>query len=452
MKISKESEYLVKRNVDVFLSGKTLPLVQGRGFFKSKNASRCDSEFKKFKFVYPKEELIFSPKTQCSMKKHSPQRIIFKSRPFNIFENERKSRFKFPSNLKRNFKVNNCRQGPMLGFWRRAESLRPRTRQVSEKEGSGLQNRPSCFPQEMTSPKNDPGTKKMKMCVFMEDQKVRDLIPALSNIKIPKSKLFDSKNEKFYSGVTKFKKVSVVLCKFLLGEAVQLSEVQKLSPTENEILLLYVNKKKMAEHQVQQLGTQELADLSKNWNKKRTNKNLRYVVNKVLKMMKTYFKSELYGKIRNCLRLELQKLNEKAQLDYCFYGYYFLDAVNYLTKQVECYFHPNSKRNPQLATNPWIPNHISETYLNNLRTSKLFVRDFVLFLKGSFRQEAKLQAANSILKSAKTWEKICKDQGPEALMQNIKGRFINNPKGKFPWGLQEVEDGIKNILFKLGQL
>ena len=129
-----------------------------------------------------------------------------------------------------------------------------------------------------------------------------------------------------------------------------------------------------------------------------------------------------------------------------------MDAVNYIKKNVETYFHPNSKRNPYFKNNKVIPTHVSETYLNNLRTSKLFTRDFVALLKQNLKLEAEMNIINSIKKNCKKWAKVYSTKGSKILMKNMMKRFKENPKGKFPWGVQEVDIAIQKILFKLGQV
>ena len=445
-------EYLVKRDVDVFHSGRLLPLVTGRGYFRSRasfqNMHKMQIPFGMMR-PFGQKSMISTPQTEYSVNGGSPLGLNdwkksgcqMQPRPIPFF-NYGNPHFK-------NQKAQYYRKSEFLGG-NKPPIFPPIQRKIKNEANRCINGQLSGKKQEPTL--KSKGIKKIKIGVFINEQKVRDLIPPLTKIKIKKTKKIELNSKRSLPGLKKFRKVAHLLCKFLLGENISIIQIKKLSKLEKTLFMLYVNKKKSLEHQIDSLTEDTVASLHLNWNKKRTNKNLRYVVNKILKLMKDHFKLDLYPKTRPLLKPSLSNLNQKATLDYCFYGYYFLDAINYLEKRIECYFHPNSKRNPVFVDNPFIPNHISETYLNNLRTSKLFVRDFVLFLKGNFRQEARTQAINSILKSAKGWEKVFKDDGEAELMKKVRNRFIDNPKGKFPWGLQEVDDGVHNILFKLGHI
>ena len=160
----------------------------------------------------------------------------------------------------------------------------------------------------------------------------------------------------------------------------------------------------------------------------------------------------MYTKVRCFLSDHYKNLDTKAQFDYCFYGYYFLDAVSYIDRRLESYFHPNSRRNPNFMQKKFIPTHVSEAYFNSLRTSKLFVRDFVIVLKQCLPGEAAHNIVSWLSKTCTDWETWVESHGWDDFFEHAAKKFKKSSKAKFPWGLQEVKNATKNILFKLGHV
>ena len=441
------SPYLIKKPFNVSAPEHFIPLVTGKGHFSPLNHPQKTNSIPKFKKVKKITSKNLTPYTRCSMTDISYKRS-YRPRSRDLKNRNDIPSFIFDNNENSDLQVFLCKRRPMgqfLGSRLSVGTPNNVKKEVKSKFNMNISDEP--IGDNDIKNKGESDGK-----VFTDEQMIRNMIPPSECIQYKPTKRLDVRNPDLFSNFPIFQNLCVLIAKFLMNVKIASPEYENLSSLEQELFLLYVNKKKQPEHKIKALSKSDLKTLNANWIKKRTNKNLRYVVNKVLKLLRESFKTQLYAKVKPYLHPKYGPLNEKAKFDYCFYGYYFLDAETYLDKEIETYFHPNSRRNAHFKSNGRIPTHISETYLNNLRTSKLFVRDFVIFLKKYLISEAQFNIVSSLTKNCRDWEKWYREEGEEILRGNVLNRFKKNPKGKFPWGVQEVQDGIQNILFKLGQV
>ena len=442
--------YLVKRDLDVFHSGNVLPLEEGKGFFNSK--SKLTSENLK---TLSGNWLLKKAFTLTSKPGYS-----------NIQYPSHRNNIKFPvelvwpklQNLKKNFQANGSSN---LNLWENnffynfgsasfTDVIRMKCSFEKTRMIGNLQQVKQT--KKKAKRKNNHYIKAEKTKVFTDEESVRKLVPKSFIITIDEKWEVDVDNLETFSDLKELRTLCQLLSKFLLKKRISISETKKLSQLESKLFLPYINKKKDRNNQVKEVSEDTLAKLNEQWIKRNSNENLRYVVTNTIKLMQKHFKETMFCKVRPFLKTEFQSLNERAQLDYCFYGYYFLDVVSYIPKPVERYFHRRSRRNPDLATNDFIPTQVSETYLNNLRTSKLFVRDFVAFLKGPLQRDTQNNVLFCVKNTCRTWEKNLKELGQEVLVDWLTKRLKSKFRLKIPWTVQEVDDGILDILGKLGKL
>lgn len=254
-----------------------------------------------------------------------------------------------------------------------------------------------------------------------------------------------------FKKLKQFQKVCFLLSNFMLGRPIGVSETAGLSQSEKEVFLLLVNKKKKKENQIEDLTEQTLSELNSNWKKKRPTKELDYIMNRAIKFLQRVFKQTVYKYASDLLDVKLQKLNKKAKLDYCFFGFYFLNVRTLIKKPIETFFHPKSRLNKDLNGLPIIPQHISETYLNNMRKSPLFTDHFEFYLKKCVEREnefAILNALKNMMLSIERWIYI---NGQKGLQQHLERQYVKNKRWKLPWASQEIHVGVKNLLVKIGR-
>ena len=442
------SPYQINTNYNIFQNIRVLPLIEGKDFLKSrknKNKMVMKDQYLKMKqrVLQSTQNGTLGPKLRIPMYSGKRNFQRFNNNPYAMHQekmlNQRSRCFckmpeksrKFYENVNFLEQLNGC-VDCHVNLLKSRMRLSKQLNQTKE----NVKNYDS-------NPK--------KSEIFKNKASVREIIPMGEEIKSSRETTPDLDDSKLFSDLNEFKKLAKFLLKFLIGKPITVHECKHLSRVEIQILLLFINKKKRSDKKESELSEEMLKKLNKNWTKKRFEENLRYLVNKILKFLQNHFKSTIYDKVRQFLNPQYILLNQNAIFDYCFYGYYFLDATNYIEKPIEVYFHPKSRRNPNLKKNKSIPRTISQNYLNNLRTSKLFIRDLVTYLKHCLEAEAKNNIISKLEKMCKEWEYTMKSKGKKHLIEMLTKMFTNNPKCKLPWGIQEVREAVEKMLVMLGQ-
>lgn len=425
------SHYLIKRSVDVFHSGRILPLVHGKGAFKSKKPKLLT-----FKSDLTNALTSFS---KYGLKSGTRQNFFQFSR--NLSQNKEKN-IKIP-------KIQKMIQKPIQFYGIKQDS------NVSEKKYKKLKtSRTLAFSiekKEKTIVLSEQNIlKKQKnfdfneMIVFENFEEVRNLriqksFSNLNNLKtcITKDLNFQKNN---------FKNLQIIMSKFLQKKPLESDEIKTLSKFEKSLFMIYINKKKDKDHQISSLCEKNLKDLNDDWVGKSPNNDLHYVLNNVVNLMKKHFKKYVFLQLKPFLKAKYRNLSEKAQFEYCFFGFYFMEARSSIPRKIEEYFLPKSKNLPDIRNSYLIPDYITLNYFKLLKKCGFFMKHFRIIVKDYLFLEVKQIASNWLIKECKRVTSKLRKEGEVQVIREIRERYRKNIRTKFPWGIQEVQKAIQSVL------
>jgi hypothetical protein len=458
MQTNNNSTYKIKRDFDVFHSGTILPLVEGKNYFASTESSSLFCGQPNMSHVQRK---FPRPYKRINKESYATRRLNWPFPHWNThpFETVSLNRTHSDFPLIRNFR--NVEDGTDGTENTKSKEKFLITQSTSTEDAQfDLQNQEKTkqdFKFKIILNSTDHSEKlqttKLSKNVFTSDQKVRDLILAEKELLIAstKSRVKFNKNKKMGS-LKNFGRISKLLHKFLLGRQINRSEIKNISDFEKKVLIMYMNTKKSVPGKIKKLTIQNLKNLQNEWMMKSSDQNRSFILNRTFKHLKDIFRQNLYSKVSEYLRPEYACLNKNAKFDYCFYGYYFLDSKSYISRNIESFFHPNSRRNPDIKNKECMPTSTTEIYMNKLRTSPLFVRDFVLIQKKFILCFAEDEIALSLVNTFKAWEKMIGLEGLDPILVKIEKRLKDQGKKHLPWGKQEISNAIEDILLKIGSI
>jgi hypothetical protein len=443
--------YRITPFVDVFNSGKILPLVEGRGCFSSK-ARPIKRNHKKDSYYIPKKAINkdYYPNHRSSSKYfwrgYSPRRRSWlRKRPFDqiSYNINRKnfSKFKYPPH-----------ESDITSMPRSTHEIprKPKTlfskKRLRDNDGYIERIEPKIFSEE-----SDEKTIETEIpSIFTNDDSVRKLIPPKRDLIMQRKNTPSLNDPNLFPKIKIFRGACVVISKFLMKHHITYSDISCLTEIEEKLFIDFVNKKKSRDYKIKELTPNSLAKLNQNWVKKLSIKNMRYLVIRILNYLKEAFRKQLYSEVRKYLKPHYKQLNERAQFLYAFYGYYFLDTQTRTSRPVETFFHPHARKNYEFKNSKLVPKHVSDLYIAKLRTSKLFMRDLEVFLLHCLPEEVQSNIITSLANIVKEWEKVYKKGSKEGLANYLNKKFSMNSRSRFPWGLQEVEQARKQLLVKFG--
>ena len=246
------------------------------------------------------------------------------------------------------------------------------------------------------------------------------------------------------SKLTKFKTLNLLLLKFFMNEKIEFKEIEALSKVEHKLFLLLVNKKKF--EKTKKVDVEFAGKLSFNWNPKRFEENLRFILNKAFKFLTSMFNVRLFYNLEKLMNESFRSMQWKTRFTYGFYGYYFQEIANFQNKPLESFFHPKASKYSQNLNKDILPKTISQYYLNLLCTSKLFRRDLTIYIEKCLLREVKHNIVFKVNKMCLNWEKEYYKKGETLLIERVSRQFKFNPKCKIPWGLNEVSIASNDIL------
>jgi hypothetical protein len=428
------SPYLVKRSVDVFHSGRILPLVQGTGAFNSKTQTmlRPISNFS--------ETATMATNFMLPLKKTKKSRqITFKNynkKPFNLIDH---FFVKSPLNSMQNFQSNADKSNRIKSIESKMDcTVETKIRETNLKQKL---SQTSTLKQKIKS-SNNPFT---EMNVFKNNDEVRKLIPK-SPLKLCENhpKLV---SESFSSDFKSkhFQNLAILILKFLFNQKITCNDVRGLSAFENKLLMIYINKKKEDTNKITNLNNESLQELNKNWVKKIPNTNLQYVINNVINLMKQNFTQKFYETLTPMLKEKYFNLEEKARKEYCFYGYYFMDSRSHIPRKIEEYFHPKIKNISGVFNQDYIPKYVTLNYFRLLKKCDLFMEDFNFALAHFLKSEVQSNTLKWMEKECKILARKVRKVGEEGVISLMRKKYQTNVRSKFPWANQEVELAIKSI-------
>lgn len=247
------------------------------------------------------------------------------------------------------------------------------------------------------------------------------------------------------SKLNELKNLHLLMIKFLLGESVELHEIGKLKPVEKKLFRFFVNKKKSKQKSVSEHTEQSTRNLHKDWLPKRYEENLRFILNKAFKFLRSTFNERLFYHLEKLMSRSHRHLPWKARFTYGFYGYYFQKTTMERELPLEAFFHPKAARFSQRTDKRVLPKTISQCYLNLLCSSPLFKRDLGVYVGHCLETEARQNIVFKVDRVCRLWEDMLMGKGEDRLLEHVEKQFRLNPKCKVPWGLLEVRRAVRDI-------
>jgi hypothetical protein len=236
-----------------------------------------------------------------------------------------------------------------------------------------------------------------------------------------------------------------ILKKILFNNLPTKTEMEKISPLEEQLLLLIIKKKKFYQYEKANISLEYFKKMIKNPNTKRPEENMKIVIKSSFKTLKHFFKELCYKKLKSHMFDQYYKNSVLSSSEYAFYGYYFGETSVKINQEIEKFFCPRKIVDSSNSSAKLISKTISKLYLNFIGLSKPFVHDLIYFLDNCFLNEFKAKLLMKIQNLCLNWSKILENQSPEYLLLEIQKMFQKNPKIKLFWTIGEITSAIKEV-------
>ena len=251
--------------------------------------------------------------------------------------------------------------------------------------------------------------------------------------------LLSDSDMKLGKKIKKLKNLYLVLLTFMMDEPMEQELVNSLSGLEKQLLVVFLRKKRVKNYK-RATATVEFMECARKCPVKRgkAEKSYKFVLNKVMAFLREIFRDKVYPFAEYLIHPHLTCLPKDLKLDFAFHGYYFGQASRDLRKRIECFFYPEVLRRHNLCFNSLVFKSVSNSYIDYVRRSPMFIIDVGFFLQNCLIRQANSLILNKIRKLVTSWEKHLVRFGVKSLGDHLKSKFIHNPKKKLAWSVQEV--------------
>lgn len=242
------------------------------------------------------------------------------------------------------------------------------------------------------------------------------------------------------------KNLQKVVLKFMLSHEISEEELSQLSPNEDRIFSLFLNKKKR--DQKKPTKPSNNARILQRNNSKRVEENLKLVFNNAIGFLKNVFKATFQNSLENHLTREYRNVCDK--FEYCFFGFYFEEAALRLDQEIERFFMPkilSKRRSPGIPEKKkLIPKTISKVYLSRIRLSESFLEHFKLFLTKGFLGERTEKIRNKTILLLSKWDGMVQDFGAEKAFKIMEDRITKSERNNLAWTVKDIKIAIEQTL------
>ena len=293
-----------------------------------------------------------------------------------------------------------------------------------------------------------------------------ELIPLMSgnpdlyvNIKFSREK----RREKFKFSIGRehlFPALQCVLRHLLCAEHVTQDELDALNEAETEILKAFIMKKRLTSNKKSiVLEETRFKEICSHPGHKRNEENLKCVFKYALKFLRTQFRRQnpeyRFRKIN-------KEMTQKNLVDLGFYTFYFGQVADNMRWPISKFFHPkvfsgNKNLSKSLDHAHLRPKTINKEYVENLKRSQKFMRDFTAYLQDTFNvknsktgiiTQTKQIAIEKMMQKLDQWYKIMhkhqdnvENRGGLAVVLND---LYSNTKCKLPWSVVEMRKAVND--------
>ena len=269
----------------------------------------------------------------------------------------------------------------------------------------------------------------------------------------------EKKREKFKFSIPiegLFPTLQLVFRKVLWNERVNQEELNNLTTFDKDILQAILKKKKLISGTNMCFDEEPFADVVSRTGVKRNEENLKCVFKYALKFLRTQFRRS-HSEFR--FRQQNIHMKHKNLIDLGFYTFYFGEIADHLDWPISKFFHPKVfAGNPGLNANidePELrPKTINKEYIDNLKRSQAFIRDFKNYLENKFEitegvftgiiDQYKKVSKEKMLQKLDKWHKLFIKNGKDKGLELVLKELNENDKCKLPWSVTEMKKAVED--------
>ena len=237
-----------------------------------------------------------------------------------------------------------------------------------------------------------------------------------------------------------------IILKILFGLQITAEEIRGLKWFEQDIVLLFIKKKRLFGFGEATIDPDFLENLRLNPSRKSTEENLKFVFKKCFRFLKLNYRKRIHEKLVNFLSEPYSRLGSGSHFEYAFSGVYFGLIANKLGQPIEMFFQPSFQRRFEILNPHDCPKTITKSYLGLVKQSPRFVSHMLYFLRNLMLPEAYEQVYEKTSRMVDKWEALVAEEGVEFLLDDLRSKFINNSKSKVPWTISEVQFAINQAI------
>lgn len=259
---------------------------------------------------------------------------------------------------------------------------------------------------------------------------------------------YNSETWQIHSALVEFKQLSRLhrtLRHLLLNQPIDESLIRSLSQLESKCLSSFIFKKNMTRHRNQPITSELVRRIQANPQSKRPEEMLKFILKKTMKNLKDAFSINTYHRVHQGLRPEYSELGPQSKLEYAFYGFYFGQVAHQLGLPIETFFLSDNRRKCIPGKRKFLLKSISQFYINYLKMSKSFVRDAKRYLRHLLIVQMKRVISHKIQVVCCKWEEKCSELGERRFLNWLEKDYVDNPKCKQPWSVQQVQMAVDFI-------
>lgn len=277
----------------------------------------------------------------------------------------------------------------------------------------------------------------LPFCEDVPEKKEVTAGPQILKIKTLQLNSTNLQNQKIIrNGV--FEKLRSVLNYFFLHSPLNESHIA-FSENEQKIFVAILKKKNIFFCKKSQFDFEHLSELSRQFQKKKRERYLKYVIPKCVKHLK---KKHLNQSSRDVAKQYQIKTMTKKQREYEFYKHYFADLAKEENLPIESFF---IFKNFTHRYSDHIPKTLNLDLMSLWKKNSRLIMDIFEYLDGDFYTDLKAVNQMKIDTLIDRWEGIVKKKGPDNGIKTIIGH-LRGRHSKLPWTICEARFAVDKTL------
>lgn len=244
----------------------------------------------------------------------------------------------------------------------------------------------------------------------------------------------------------RFVKLTALAIKVFFCVEVTAAELEALSETERQLLVLILKKKKVHNWKKAKPTFEFLEAARRTPNPKREEESIKFILKKINRFLQGMFRSQVYSEVSKWLHPDIENLNdEMSSFQYSYVGFYYEYIASQTNLHIEAFFHPRMNHPFKSLKSHFIPKTISRLTISLSRLNKRYCRDAEIYLDRFLMDEIRSNISFKLESMLHQWAVLDVQKGSEWLIDHIKKDFINNSKAKLAWGVDQVAEGVKQL-------